>query len=81
MEHPAMIAKKLFIKPKVPGTVVRRPDREGQPLPEDGAWVDASGGNANYWHARLLNGDVVEAEPPREPSDTEFPIAHESEHR
>jgi hypothetical protein len=53
----------LFIKPKVPGTMVRRPDREGQFLPEEGAWVASS----NFWQARLLNGDVVETKPTTEP--------------
>ena len=54
--------QKMFVKPKVPGTTVRQVDRDMQPLPQEGAWVVAS----NFWQLRLLNGDVVETEPPAE---------------
>jgi hypothetical protein len=54
--------QKMFVKPKVPGTTVRQIDHDMQPLPQGGAWVVAS----SFWQSRLLNGDVIEAEPPSE---------------
>src|SRR5579885_3316006 len=54
--------QKLFLKPAVPGAIVRQPDRDMRPLAQDGEWVQAS----TFWHLRLLNGDVIEADPPKE---------------
>lgn len=50
----------LFVKPAAEGTVVRQYDHDMRPLANDGEWV----ADSNFWRARILNGDVVEAPPP-----------------
>jgi hypothetical protein len=70
MGYPTTITapvQKMFVKPKVPGTTVRQHDHDMQPLPQEGAWVVSS----NIWQARLLNGDIVETEPPTESDEIE----------
>ncbi len=46
----------LFVKPAVAGLIVRDPERNFQPIPEDGIDVPAQ----PYWLRRLRDGDVVE---------------------
>lgn len=42
---------------------VRQPEREGRPLPSEGAWVPRNG----YWLSALRVSDVIETSPPRKP--------------
>jgi transposase len=53
---------KRYIKPARQGLVVRQP-QNGQPLPQEGAWVDWSG----HWIRRKAEGSIVEATPAATP--------------
>lgn len=50
----------LYVKP-VPGRKVRRPERQGRPIPADGARVPANA----YYHRRIKDGDLVRATAPK----------------
>ena len=53
---------RIFVKPAVEGSVVYQPDRDMRPLDADGEWV----ANSLLWQRMILNGDVVEAAPPKQ---------------
>lgn len=57
----------MFVKPAVPGLVVRDPHSK-IPLPAAGASVPD---DSSYWQRRLRSGDVVVAEPPAEAPSVE----------
>ncbi len=52
---------RLYVKPAVADSVVRVPERDGEPLPPEGAFVPKN----QYWLTRRRHGDVVECKPPK----------------
>lgn len=52
---------KIYIKPAVPGSIVRYPDRMGKTLPDEGDRVEKT----PFWVRRLRDGSVIEAKPPK----------------
>lgn len=52
---------RIFVKPAVEGSVVYQPDRDMRPLDAAGEWV----ANSLLWQRMIINGDVVEATPPK----------------
>jgi hypothetical protein len=53
--------ERIYIKP-APGVKVRDPEHAQMAhLPDEGKWVNAN----TYWTRRLMDGDVIEAKPPR----------------
>lgn len=52
---------RIFVKPAVEGSVVYQPDRDMRPLDAAGEWV----ANSLMWQRMIINGDVVEATPPK----------------
>lgn len=52
---------RFYVKPATAGAVVRDPDRDGRPLPPEGAFVPRN----TWWLRRLRHGDVTEAHPPK----------------
>ena len=61
----------MFLKPASPDVNVPDPAQQGTPgywLPAEGREVESS----MYWTRRLIDRDVVEAQPPAEP---EAPVA------
>lgn len=61
---------KLFVKPAIAGAMVRQPDRDMTPLPQEGAWV----ADTMFWQRRIMLGDVVEAPPPVEAAPAPEPV-------
>lgn len=53
------MSDRIYLKPGVPGLLVRDPDT-GRHLPAEGGWVP----RGQYWLRRLAAGDVVETAPP-----------------
>lgn len=51
----------MFVKPKIPGDLIRIPERDMRPLAQDGEVV----ADSQFWFRRVLFGDVVEV-----PQDT-----------
>lgn len=49
----------MFVKPAIPGYLIRIPERDMRPLSQDGEEVPET----QFWFRRLLFGDVVRAEP------------------
>lgn len=52
----------IFIKPAVQGHVIRHPEKMQHLISQDGEWVVDS----VIWQRKLIQGDVVLAEPPVE---------------
>ena len=52
---------KIFVKPPFEGAVINQPDRDMRPLSADGEWV----ADTLLWRRMIINGDVVEATPPK----------------
>lgn len=60
----------VFVKPRLDEglpVLVRMPERAFQPLPVEGALVPLD----DYWHRRLRDGDVEQANPPAPPAPVE----------
>lgn len=55
-----------FLKPARPGLVIRDPDHDGIRIAEGGQWVLWG----PYWARRMSDGDVIEATPPPEESES-----------
>jgi hypothetical protein len=53
----------IYVKPS-PGGRVRMPERNFMPMPEAGAWVP----RVDFYERLLIGGDVIECDPPVEPS-------------
>lgn len=51
----------MFVKPKIPGDMIRIPERDMRPLSQDGEVV----ADSQFWFRRVLFGDVIEV-----PQDT-----------
>ena len=51
----------MFVKPASADTKVRRPEKNGEHLPAEGAEVPRTA----YWHRRLIDNDVVATKPPK----------------
>lgn len=56
----------LFVKPREGGRV-RQPERRGQVMPDDGAFVPRDA----YYERLLIAGDVIEATPPARQAQAE----------
>jgi len=55
--------KKIYVKPRIPGNIVRnfeRPDL--RPVPDDGEWVT----DGPQWRRYLRDEDLILAKPPKE---------------
>lgn len=46
----------MFVRPKIPGDLIRIPERDMRPLAQDGEVV----ADSQFWFRRVLFGDVVE---------------------
>lgn len=57
------MSNKIFVKP-MPGMLVRDPSTR-EHLPEGGAFVTPD----SYWVRRKLDGDVIDAKPPKPAAD------------
>jgi len=51
----------IFIKPAVAGHLVRHPEKMLHKISQEGEWVE----NNPEWERKLLQGEVVLAEPPQ----------------
>jgi hypothetical protein len=49
----------MFVKPAIPGDLIRIPERDMRPLSQDGEEV----ADNQFWFRRMVFGDVVRAEP------------------
>lgn len=56
----------IFIKPAVKGHVIRHPEKMQHIIDQDGEYVE----DAPHWRRKILQGDVVLAEPPQQPKPT-----------
>jgi hypothetical protein len=54
----------MRVRPATPAAVIRFPNDRGRVLPAEGAEVPSEGPDANYWHRRILHGDVVRCDAP-----------------
>jgi hypothetical protein len=52
----------IFIKPAIPGSIVRHPEKINYKISQEGEFVE----NSIQWQRYLRDGDVVLAEPPIE---------------
>lgn len=60
------MSEQIYVKP-LPGLLIRRPEKNHAHLPPEGDFVPKDA----FWTRRLLDGDVIAAEPPKKPKTKE----------